>query len=252
MAWRAIKASKHTGRIKGESWDRLHRIVLPYVNGCYRLAADQSFRLQGAVGQARLKEARSPPTPDSNTLWWIIDNSTDQITKDQDTFLRPLPFWKPIPSLPARGYVKLCNCITFESIKSCCSGVSRPACTLLLIWRRGTLILFPSLAVILVHLVADQGKASQHSKLKIIIKLCYAERVPSRFVKEMAIQLLPTAIPIRLLSPSLKLIWVISWHLDGPTWESQCFLAWFELRKMPPKSEIVSYPCTAGTHLWWL
>lgn len=53
------------------------------------------------------------------------------------------------------------------------------------------------LTVILVRLVADQGKASQYSKLKIIIKLCYEEHVPSRYVKEMSVQLLPIAIPIR-------------------------------------------------------
>jgi len=53
------------------------------------------------------------------------------------------------------------------------------------------------LTVILVHLVADQGKASQYSKLKIIIKLCYKEHVPSRYVKDLLIQLLPIAVPAR-------------------------------------------------------
>lgn len=51
--------------------------------------------------------------------------------------------------------------------------------------------------VILMCLVADQGKASQYSKLKISTRLCYEERVPSRYTKEMSAQLPPLASPTR-------------------------------------------------------
>lgn len=51
------------------------------------------------------------------------------------------------------------------------------------------------LTAILVRLVADRGKASRYSKLKIITKFCYEEHVPSRYVKEMSVQFLPVASP---------------------------------------------------------
>lgn len=59
-------------------------------------------------------------------------------------------------------------------------------------------------------LVADQGKASQYSKLKISTKLCYEEHVPSRYVKEMSVQLPPLASPMRQFPTSKA---DVSYHL---------------------------------------
>lgn len=50
-------------------------------------------------------------------------------------------------------------------------------------------------------------------------------------------------------------MWVVTWLLDGPTQSLQhknlnlCFLKWFGVRKVRPKSEIVSYPYAVQTHL---
>lgn len=60
VAQRAVIDSEHIVRIKGETWHRLHHIVFPYVNVCFKLAASKFLRLQESVGLVLPEKAWSP------------------------------------------------------------------------------------------------------------------------------------------------------------------------------------------------